>query len=77
MNYNKLLENDEFGILPDKVQIPYVSFCITKEQYEKINLLNPVWYETNGQKLFKVKDKNGNETGELKLNLMKYIHKEA
>ena len=70
MNYNKLLENDEFGILPEGNQIPYISFYITKEQYEKIITLKPVWYETNGQKLFKVKDKNGNETDEYVMFLL-------
>lgn len=62
---NKLIDKDEMGILPEGVRIPYVCFTITKEQMESLpKNLEVEWYEVDGRKLFDVRDKDGNSSGE-------------
>lgn len=60
----KLIKDDEFGILSDNDKIPYVGFLISPRDFELIQHMKVKWFETNGQKLFKVKDKEGKDTGE-------------
>ncbi len=68
---NILHEDDEFGLLPpEKKEIPYVSFKLTAEQVEKIKLKQPILYQVEGKKFFRIKDENGNWTDDYVMFLM-------
>jgi hypothetical protein len=60
----KFIKNDSFDLMPSNFKDPYISFIINKEDFERIKNMKTTWFEANGQHLFKVKDKDGKETGE-------------
>lgn len=65
----KLIVNDDKGLFPPGLSIPYYSIILTKEEAKIIEGKLAHLYEIDGHQLFDIKDKDGNLTGEKMISI--------